>query len=675
MERVKEEMRKFREKQKEDARLGRGPSGPPHPSSDAYLVYPYTEGGEVVMQKPRIVLIDLGRNNNSLSSVERDSLEKILVRLRGNEDHKKSDTGASQEKDAEATEPAAPTLSTEDEEELDRLWALLSRPEISETEETDVFKGLIQKQRVDLVKVLVGRVAEVKGMGQSKLFGVLCTRYVGERKYKEENPVTTSKEVFVEKPPPPPAIVLSSEDEAELGQHWEALKRPELTEAEETDIFKTLIQQQKTDLVKVLVGRVAETRGLGKSRLFAVLCQRYVGERRYKEEQASTPVIAVNGTASLRESLEMEGGKGMRRESQDSVGGKSRHSDDSRSRHNSGGEKSSRSRHTSVAERSRHSSGAERSRHSSGAEKSSRSRHASGADNSIRSSKERSRHPTGESTAQEPRSRHSTVDGRPDRERNENSKHTEGDLEDVKGKGDRKVMLENIKTKDENGGAVRKSSESDKENQEKDSVAPVSVSASVKRPSNAEMEEPPGKRSKTELKENKRGREAVLRTVVMENSNMGLDELRQQLKLKHLNVCVRLKNFRLVYRAHVAHLAKMAAAASEKQKDANADTPVLEHGQASKSENNSLNAKEGAEGKESLKLTASQESPADSASRSPSPRSKISISRSRSPASNHVSRSSTSRSKSRSRSRSRSRQRSGSNLRSKSRSRSRSASR
>jgi hypothetical protein len=764
MERVKEEMRQFRENKKEAAKLGLDRPGRPELAAvDGYLIYPYNEDGGPTIGKPRIVLLDVRRISSSLTDVERGSLEKLLAKL-----GLPSSGLADKESSAPETAPQPPApvpLSSEDEEEFQRLWARLSQPDIGEAEETDLLKSLIQQQRVDLLKVLLARVAETKGLGRSKLFAVLCQRYVGERVYKEEKPPAEPEAPVEGKEAagPPETASLSSEDEGELNRLYTALSRPEITEAEETDLLKALIQQKRVDLVKVLVGRVAEVRGMGRSKLFAVLCQRYVGERRYKVEQPATvpeaPAVPVSHlppeAASLSSEDEAElnrlytvlsrpeisdaeetelfrtviqaqpvdfvkilvgrvaktrsmgrsklfavlcqryvgervysgepaaaaatnetgtplvsSGPPSRRGSQDSSGSKSRHSSGSKSRHSSGS-------------KSRHSSGS-KSQH----RERSRSRHNSG---SKKSSKERTRD---ESAAKEHRSRHSSED-------KDMSRHPTGEKQGFPEKNHeanglpcssdepiRASQSAKVKPRESDLGdhvtADRKSSESDKENQVT-GVAKASgeISVAAKRPGSPDGKASSEKRPKLSPKESKRRKRPDLaQTTVVLRSDMPVNELRQQLGLIRLNVFVRVKNCRLIHRALMGRL-QGAAATGADQRGLNCsksplhvtdrEPPLSKATDSCDAEVivNPLFSMEnggsgvGAEFKPDLPAGSVKGS---SGSRSGSgSRSMSRISRSRSPLSSEKSKRSLSRSASRSRSRS--------TLRTRSRSRSRSASR
>ena len=449
MERVKEEMRQFRDKQKETAKLGSSGGGrgrPDFATDSGYLFYPYVEGGAVVPQKPRIVLVDLALNNNSLASEERDSLGKLLQQLGAAvvKPEEKKEVAAAEQQPA-----APPPLSPEDEEELGRSWTLLSLPDISEAEETELFKGLIAQQRVDLIKGLVGRVAPIREMGRSRLFAALCQRYVGERKYKDEEKAAVEENVVVENTAP------------------------------------------------------------------------VNGRRASQDSEVAKP-------PSRRESQESKSGEG------------------SKSRHSSGG-------------------GAERSR----------SRHASGADKASRSEKERSRHPTGESTGKEqPRlsvkddkkakSRHSTGEkmelASDEKEASDRLRHSTDELPPTsKGKPEENGMLEEDRT---GPTTERRSSDSDKENRESAEAvkaAPSLISAAIKRPSTAEKPAAvESKRPKLEPSstEERPCPNQLTKTTIVMNADLPLAEVKQGLGLVHLDVCVRLKNLRKVYRAHMARLSR-----------------------------------------------------------------------------------------------------------------------
>lgn len=113
--------------------------------------------------------------------------------------------------------------------------------------------------------------------------------------------------------------------------------------------------------------------------------------------------------------------------------------------------------------------------------------------------------------------------------------------------------------------AERRSSESDKENREAGAaesakVGPSKITAESKRPSTADSTEL-GASKKIRL-EHESVEEAAEKkssggpepSSVMMNPELSVPEARQRLGLKRLDACVRLKNFRKVYRAQMARL-------------------------------------------------------------------------------------------------------------------------
>merc|ERR1740128_116860 len=76
---------------------------------------------------------------------------------------------------------------------------------------------------------------------------------------------------------------------AEFSEYFVKFCNKELSEAEETDLIKTLIKAQKSSLLKELVIKIAKIRHVGKSKMFQVLCKKYVGNRVYDPPQESRP--------------------------------------------------------------------------------------------------------------------------------------------------------------------------------------------------------------------------------------------------------------------------------------------------------------------------------------------------------------------------------------------------
>lgn len=69
----------------------------------------------------------------------------------------------------------------------------------------------------------------------------------------------------------------------EFKEYFEKFSDPDLAEADEVALLKTLISEKKFELVKDLVIELSSIPGKGKSKMFSKLCDRYVGERVYKQ--------------------------------------------------------------------------------------------------------------------------------------------------------------------------------------------------------------------------------------------------------------------------------------------------------------------------------------------------------------------------------------------------------
>merc|ERR1740128_886743 len=76
---------------------------------------------------------------------------------------------------------------------------------------------------------------------------------------------------------------------AEFSEYFVKFCNKELSEAEETNLIKTLIKAQKSSLLKELVIKIAKIRHVGKSKMFQVLCKKYVGNRVYDPPQEPRP--------------------------------------------------------------------------------------------------------------------------------------------------------------------------------------------------------------------------------------------------------------------------------------------------------------------------------------------------------------------------------------------------
>merc|ERR1740128_68893 len=76
---------------------------------------------------------------------------------------------------------------------------------------------------------------------------------------------------------------------AEFSEYFVKFCNTELSEAEETNLIKTLIKAQKSSLLKELVIKIAKIRHVGKSKMFQVLCKKYVGNRVYDPPQEPRP--------------------------------------------------------------------------------------------------------------------------------------------------------------------------------------------------------------------------------------------------------------------------------------------------------------------------------------------------------------------------------------------------
>jgi len=98
----------------------------------------------------------------------------------------------------------------------------------------------------------------------------------------------TNKELETAKPPK------ANENEAtkspEFLEYFDKFSNPDLAEADEVALLKTLIFEKKFDLVKDLVIEISSIEGRGKSKMFSKLCDRYVGERVFKQSEANKQV-------------------------------------------------------------------------------------------------------------------------------------------------------------------------------------------------------------------------------------------------------------------------------------------------------------------------------------------------------------------------------------------------